>query len=456
MKDCKLIPILIISPYFAPQTHAAMFRVHKLVKYLPKYGYKPIVLTTDINYLYNENFELLKELPDCVEIVRTRYIEPSLRGLRMAFGGKDRTFAAVKPLAINGCVSSEISKNKKVNKFKLFFSHIYSMIVNFLYNMPDAHWTWTLSSRKTAEAIIKKYDIQLMYTTANPYSHLNLAARLKDKFGLKWLADFRDPCGYGYKHSPGNIFGLLVQKKIIHDAINKSNCVTGLAESYKYIFSDNFGLPENKFHFIPTGLDDSYLCAQQSSELDFSNHVVFSGEVMKEQGGYIFKVLNELALQEKKLEITFIGRKEINKPIIDALISSVSNWRLPVNYIDHMPQKKLYQILLSAKASILAPGTSYYWWNNFAKMVDYIALGVPVIADVPVLSEARKELSRASLGFFLEYDGEQEDAARLNIWLKDFDGNRTNNDYRKRYLASTQVAEFARLFDDLYEQLKNE
>ena len=142
MSERQLTPILIITPYFAPQTHAAMFRVHKLVKYLPEHGYKPIVLTTDINYLYNENSELLNELPDCVEIIRTRHIEPSMRGLRMALGGRDRTFKATKSIANNLNVISVGPIAVKRNPVKSFLSSLYSMITQFLYNIPDAHWTW--------------------------------------------------------------------------------------------------------------------------------------------------------------------------------------------------------------------------------------------------------------------------------------------------------------------------
>ena len=60
----ELVPLLMLTPYFAPQTHAAMFRAHKLAKYLPEHGFRPVVVTTDINYLYNEDPGLLEELPD--------------------------------------------------------------------------------------------------------------------------------------------------------------------------------------------------------------------------------------------------------------------------------------------------------------------------------------------------------------------------------------------------------
>ena len=440
-------PILIITPYFAPQTHAAMFRVHKLVKYLPQHGYKPIVLTTDINYLYNENSELLKELPECVEIIRSRHIEPSLRGLRMALGGKDRTFVATKK---NSDTSIKILSpliEQKSGLVKRALSSWYSSTVRFFYNIPDAHWTWTMASQKTAEKLIRDHNIKLLYTTANPYSHLGLAASLKEKFDLKWLADFRDPCGYGRKHSPLNNFGRGIQDKILSRVMKDADIVTGLAETYGLIFADYYGLPGSKYQFIPTGLDDDYLPKKKNEQ--FSKHILFVGEVMPEQGDYIFQVLKRLRENGEDFFLSFIGRAEINKPIIDRLVNAIPDWPLTINFIDHIPQKELYENLISAKAVILAPGSSNYWWNNFAKMVDYIALRVPVIADVPVLSEARKELERAELGFFLERDSVEQDADRLHQWLKTIDRTNSGNEYWKRYLASSQVSDFARLFDKL-------
>jgi hypothetical protein len=448
VNEHQLTPILIITPYFAPQTHAAMFRVHKLVKYLPAHGYKPIVLTTDINYLYNENSELLNELPSCVEIIRTRHIEPSMRGLRMALGGKDRTFKATKS-SINyynaSGVSPQVVKKNPINKV---LSSLYSRLTQFLYNIPDAHWTWALSSKKAAEKLIKQYNIKLMYTTANPYSHLGLASSLKDKFGLKWLADFRDPCGYGYKNSVNSYLGLKLQHHLLSKVFTRADKITGLAETYSSIFSDLYGLDDNRFSFIPTGVDDAYLPEPASIGDEYADQIIFAGEVMPEQNSYIFRVIQKVAASQS-IGFTFIGREEINRPIVERLIAKLPNWNVTVTFIDHLPQQKLYQTVKSAKACILAPGSNRYWWTNFAKMVDYIALGIPVIADVPILSEARKELSRAGLGFFLEHNSLQEDAQRLGDWLENVNKSDSASDYRKRYLASSQVAAFAELFDEL-------
>lgn len=444
-----LKPILIITPFFAPQTHAAMFRVHKLVKYLPKYGYRPIVLTTDTNYLYNNNKELLLELPDCVEIIRTRHIEPSLRGLRMTFGGKDRSFSSIKNSKKDIDINEFLPNRSSSNRPSRVLSVIYSSISKTLYSIPDAHWTWALASMNTAKKLVEKYDIKIMYTTANPYSHLAIAIELKDKLGVKWIADFRDPCGYGYKNSVNNYFGQKFQQKILQSTFDKADRVTGTSETYSSIFSDLYGLNDSRYTFIPTGVDDAYLPNIRDLDENYANSIIFAGEVMPEQERYIFQVIQNLHINNKQIKIIFIGRSEINKPIVTKILANIDDWKVEVEYVDHLPQLELYNILQSAKACILAPGSNRYWWNNFAKMVDYIALGVPVIADVPKLSEARKELTKAGLGFFLERNSVEEDALRLQEWLVDNDRDDSCADYRNRYLASSQTKAFATLFDEI-------
>ena len=74
-------------------------------------------------------------------------------------------------------------------------------------------------------------------------------------------------------------------------------------------------------------------------------------------------------------------------------------------------------------------------------MVDYIALKKPVIAMVPEVSEARRELEKSGLGLFLT--GQHNMDMQL---LENFiSGNKilAASDYSQRYLASSQVQCFS-------------
>ena len=122
--------ILIITPFFAPESHAAVFRAHKLVKYLKKEGWEPIVLTVDTNYTYNEDPALLEEL-EGIPIHRTKYFEPSLRGIYMWLTGKDRTYKTLKAkdiIELDNTNDSEYKNNIKQSLFRGFILLYWSII----------------------------------------------------------------------------------------------------------------------------------------------------------------------------------------------------------------------------------------------------------------------------------------------------------------------------------------
>jgi hypothetical protein len=68
--------VLIISYYFPPMGMGGVQRIAKFTKYLPLFGWKPIVLTVkEVNYLAKDR-SLLKELPKNTEIIRTGSFDP--------------------------------------------------------------------------------------------------------------------------------------------------------------------------------------------------------------------------------------------------------------------------------------------------------------------------------------------------------------------------------------------
>ena len=64
--------VLIISSHFAPDAHIGAKRITKFCKYLPQYGWQPIVLTSDISDYHRLDETLMDQLPKDVEIHRVK------------------------------------------------------------------------------------------------------------------------------------------------------------------------------------------------------------------------------------------------------------------------------------------------------------------------------------------------------------------------------------------------
>lgn len=437
--------VLIITPFFAPETHAAVFRAFKLVKYLKKYGWNPIVLTVDTNYFYMEDLKLLDEIPD-VPIYRSRYIEPTIRGLRMALGGKDRTYAAMlkESNGTSATVSNNVNTSESPHK-RSWMSRFYTYMLNRWIQVPDRFCTWENGAVKMGVDLVKKYDISIIYTTCLPFTTNRIGYRIKKKTGVHWVADFRDPLTYAKKLISDYLPVFVRQKKIEIDTFASADLIVGLSNAYMFIFDDQYQSKYSyKCHFIPTGLDDDYL---PTTKVKKDNSIIFVGEYLLEYGDEFFKRFKSVLKTNPNLRLKIVGNLDINKR---AAMHFVKNLQLEdnIDFIDHLSQVELYKQVRAAKAAVLIPGVRTHWWNNFAKLVDYIALEVPVLALVPSVSEARNELKKAGLGIFLD---EYTDVQLAEILSKDdvLDQTAINHDYCKRYLASSQTKAFIKLFETL-------
>jgi len=178
--------ILIITPFFSPESHAAVFRAHKLVKYLKRSDWKPYVITVDTNYSYNEDHNLAEEL-EGVPIYRTKYIEPSVRGLKMALGGADRTYKTLKKQGVfNDIKVNSKNNNNPVNvetkKIK-FKTKIYNYILNRYLKNPDRFWTWKKGAIQLAKKLIQEEEIETVFTTCLPFTPNEIGIELKKMGG---------------------------------------------------------------------------------------------------------------------------------------------------------------------------------------------------------------------------------------------------------------------------------
>lgn len=441
--------VLIITPFFAPQSHAAVFRAYKLAKYLPRYGWKPYVLTVDKNYLYNEDRSLLDDLPAEVEIATARYVEPTARGLRMALGGRDRTFAAIKRDQVR---RPSIDDHIRTSRNKGLVNNMYDYIIDRWVHVPDAHWTWRGPALRTARALIRKRDVGLVFTSANPFTSHGIGLALQ-RDGLRWVADLRDPhtyCRQMFSRYP-NVF--TKQRRIEGEAVRKADAVTVASSAIAMILTDSYGAEATRrTRFIPTGLDDALIPSLDDDRPRPYPYLLFTGEYLNDYGSEFFEIFAAaLARPEVRslgVKLLIVGRLDINERRVGPIVRRLGIDEY-VELIDHVPQRELYRLLRGAEAGVLLTNRLFRWWCLYAKMVDYLALRKPVVAVLPDPSEARTRLTNAGLGIFL--DGPHDKCATK---LADF---LTGSSVRPRpevaecdrFLASSQVQSFVELFEEV-------
>jgi glycosyltransferase involved in cell wall biosynthesis len=432
--------VLIVTPFFAPQNHSAMFRAYKLAKYLPQFGWKPIVLTVATQYQYNEDASLIPELPKEVDVVRAPYVEPTLRGVRMALGGRDRTFSAMKARGGAGATT----QNSGIRRA---YEHV---VANWL-QIPDEYWTWAKTATAIGSQIIRDRQIDVLYTTAPPYSSLVIGKALQG-IGVKWVSDFRDPLAYTQRLSSNSARGYERQRRIVRTALKCADAVTVAASSFASIYHDMFGNLGVDPVFIPTGMDAALIAPGLSDSEIQSPYLLFAGEYLPD---YDTAFLDSFARALKSPEVRKIGVKllvvgtvELNRSRLMPLLDKFE-LREHVEFLDQKPQREVYKLLGRAIAGVLIPGTRAYWWTTFAKMTDYIGMRKSVVAIVPDPSEARTALTRSRLGVFLDGSAEHRAQILSNFLLGKHQMPAPDENECARYTACHQVHSFVEIFESL-------
>lgn len=161
MEEKKLTDknVLVIAYYFPPMGLSGVQRTLKFVKYLPEYGWKPVVLTCSPRNYYAYDDDLLNDLKLEETII---YRTPTKQTKQ-----KTQKFYT--------------SMVQKVGRFAL--QTIYQ---------PDSKVIWRKPAIELGRKILKENKIDVIFATAPPWTDFMIAQQLSKEFDIPYVIDYRD------------------------------------------------------------------------------------------------------------------------------------------------------------------------------------------------------------------------------------------------------------------------
>ena len=169
--------VLIITYYWPPAGGAGVQRALKFVKYLPQFGWEPIVLTVENPDSPTEDLSLLEDIPKECKVYKTKSLEPF--EVYKKFTGRKSNEKIPGDILLksdNVSLKDKLAKWVRVNLF-----------------IPDAKIGWKKYAVKKGSEIIRTENIDLIFTTSPPQTVALIGRKLAKLTGVKWIADFRDP-----------------------------------------------------------------------------------------------------------------------------------------------------------------------------------------------------------------------------------------------------------------------
>lgn len=175
--------LLIITYYWPPTGGSGVQRWVKFSKYLPEFGWQPVVYTPENPEQLARDESLLKDVPECSEVIKRPITEPYAVYRRLT-GGKA------------GQEVNPVNAQRKNWKQRL------SLWIRGNCFVPDPRIGWVRPSVRFLKKYLAEHPVDAVVTTGPPHSVHLIGRGLKRALGLHWIADFRDPWTemFYYKH----------------------------------------------------------------------------------------------------------------------------------------------------------------------------------------------------------------------------------------------------------------
>jgi len=365
--------VLVISYYYPPMGMGGVQRTAKFTKYLTRFGWQPHVLTVNpMLYLANDT-HMLEEVEKSGVIIHRTGVNNSTNG------------------------GNKVVKFKKDSNRKLLSN------LSQIFLIPDSKILWKNKALALAEKILNENVIDLIYSTAPPYTDFLIAAALKEKSGLPLILDYRD----SWIDCPNNFYPTPMHKrKHMHlekNVLNHADRIITINKRIKELIIERYPfVNEDLIQVIPQGFDpEDFEIATDEIPPGDKFRITYSGSFLNYYTPKHFldamkKVFDDKPSLKNKIEAMFIGTFPHDfKKYAEEI--GISDSVIYTGYIEHTESAKylkqshvLWMMINKTRRSDL---------HSTGKLYEYFGASKPIIACVPdgVARESLKNHGAAKL-----------------------------------------------------------
>ena len=377
--------VLIITYYWPPSGGAGVQRWLRFVKRMRDFGWEPVIYTVD-----NPNYALLdkglvNEIPENVKIIKHPIKEP------------------------NNLFSKKKSKG---NLFKLqqqkgkkrSFVQKVSWFIRGNFFIPDARFMWVKPSVKVLSKIIEEEQIDLIVSTGPPHSLHLIGEKLKTKFNIPWIADFRDPwTSMDYLDEMFlTKFARNKHERLEKKVITSADKVVVVGRTMYNEFLANHKVESS---IIYNGFEKN-ADSQLSLTLDSKFSIVHIGSFLKNRNcNDLWTVLADLVFEneefKKQLEIKLIGNVD---PVV---LESINTLNLTpfLNRIEYVSFEETQSHLHCAQTLLLPidriPNAEFVLTG---KLFEYLKSKRPVLLIGPAEGDAADIIKNCNAGYSCDFE----------------------------------------------------
>ena len=378
--------VLIVTYYWPPSGGAGVQRWLKFSKYLPEFGWDPIILTVDQAYATYPvtDYSLTNDLPSSVKIFTT----PATNYFGIYKKDKTRIPSAGFANSVDNTFKGKLLRFVRGNFF-----------------IPDPRRGWNKYAFKKACELIEKEGIRHIITTSPPHSTQLIGLKIKKRYpALKWIADLRDPWTdiYYYKQFYPTIISKAIDLKFEKSVLQGADKIITVGRSLKTLFSAKVSGVVNKTEVITNGYDESDFkeVAKIIPKRFTITYVGTLSDIYPIEG--LIPALKTLQLSGKDFLLRFVGT--VSEKTKKLLVSEI-----PGNCIEFLPyvihSEAIKYMTGSSLLVLIIPLHQSNKSIITGKLFEYLATGKPIICLGPVDGDAAEIIATCRAGkTFAYYD----------------------------------------------------
>ncbi len=357
--------VLILAYYFPPLGMGGTQRATKFVKYLPEFGWEPVVVTVkDVAY-YATDPTLLAGMSGR-RIHRTGSLDPQ----RLLYLLTRRR---------TGAVSGTGPGRDFVNKLLA------------LLLVPDAKILWLPFAIFTAWKISRREKVDCVLTTSPPHSAHLAGLALKYFLGMPWIADFRDGwAGGNFQAEPTAVHSAL-NRWLQNWIVRKADKVIAVSDGLAGRLQKATGKECDKFEVLTNGFDadDFRSIGPEANPACFS--IIYSGALTKMTPLRPFLLalaawIREMPELGTKIRVRLVGHNL--EPDLETMCRELGLSE-NVEFTGYLPHARALEIVCGADLLLypVAPDAS----DDFVpgKTFEYLASGRRILAYGPCVEGVR-------------------------------------------------------------------
>jgi glycosyltransferase involved in cell wall biosynthesis len=327
--------LLVIAYYYPPRGGGGVQRTAKFVKYLPEFGITPMVLTS------------------------------ASEGSDASLAPRDKDF--VLRVAV---------QEPRGALFRLLE----------MLQSPDPYVAWAKPAIEQGLALAKKLPIDVIYSTASPYTNHLVGMRLAQKLGKPWIADFRDLWTENALYKPRAPWQRMRHRTLEQAIYSQASHILTTSPTQQRVTMQKFGVPANRISMITNGFDPEDFKDLKAKPKKGSNTFVI-GYLGSFYGSYqprdFLEGLRLATMQQPNMGIKLLCVGDVDRKT--RVLLQDPRYAAFVEYRAYVPHAQLARVRAEIDGNLLyLPAASQHIAAMIPqKVFEYLASKKPILAVVP-------------------------------------------------------------------------